>query len=154
MRIFYDNTTQNVTIENVNKYFSSGSLVAVADGSNVQIKYLNTDKFEVYDLFSNFQKEDGTPAGTDSSTVVTYLNSQFNRGLVKGVSSFSGLGNSKTISDSRVATGDVVMIQPIGSLLNEVLYVAVVSGAFTVTRSVIVSITGLTSDLNFFWIKM
>lgn len=78
MRIFYDNNTRTVTIENVNKYFSNASLEALPDGDNISIKYVNTDKLEIYDHFSAFQKENGTQAGANVTEVVDYLNLQFN----------------------------------------------------------------------------
>lgn len=153
MRIFYDNSTRTVTIENVNKYFSSGSLIATADGNNISIKYNNTDKLEVYDLFSNFSKQDNSPAGATVGDAVNYLNGEFNRGLIDEASSFVGLSTTKTITDARIKVGDTILLQGLGTLNETFGYIAS-NGSFTVTRTVISVVIGLTNNLAFKWVRI
>lgn len=152
MKVFFDNNTRTITIENVNKYFTSGSLVATADSNNVSIKYTNNDKLEVFDDFSAFTKQDGSSAGANVSSVVSYLNGEFNKGLLMGSDTFSGLTTTKTVTDSRITSTDNIIVQGLGSL-NEVLGVTVSNGSFIITRTVIVALTGLTNNLVFKWVR-
>lgn len=153
MKIYYDTQTRNVTIENINRFFASGSLIATADGSNVAIKYVNTDRLEIYDVYTLFKQENGTSAGATVGDVVNYLNGEFNKGIIMGQSSFSGLGTTRTVTDSRIKPSDKIVITPIGTI-NEVLGVTVTNGAFTVTRSVVATLVGLTNNLTFDWVRM
>lgn len=153
MKIGYDNNTRNVLIENFNRLFASGSLIASNVGDFVGIKYVDTDRFEIYDVYTNIQKLDGSSAGETASDVVTYLNGEFNRGIIMGQSSFTGLGLTKTVSDSRIKAGDKIVITPLGTI-NEVFGITVINGSFTVTRSVVATLVGLTNNLAFDWVRM
>lgn len=152
-KVFYDSATRNVIIENVSRYFSSGSLLATNVGDYVAIKYLTTDKLEVYDLFGNFLKENGTSAGANVTQVVDYLNGEFNKGLIDQASSFTGLSTTKTITDARIKAGDTILLQGIGTL-NETLGYTASNGSFTVTRTVISVVIGLTNNLAFKWVRI
>lgn len=82
MKIYYDESKQNVIFEGFNRYFSMGSLVAILDGDNVEVKYSDTDITEFYLETANIQDKDGNSAGVTPQDVVDYLNTEFNKGSV------------------------------------------------------------------------
>lgn len=153
MRIFYDLTARNIDFEGLGRYFSSGSMEAISDGNNVIAQYKDSNVKEIYEHFSNIQKEDGSPAGANVTEVVDYLNEEFSKGIILGQSSFSLLSVSKTVTDSRIRPNNKIMVQPIGTI-NEILGVTVANGSFTVTRTVVGVLAGLTNNLTFDWVRL
>lgn len=156
MRIFYDVTARNIDIVGSGRFFSSGSLEAIASGNNVIVQYKDSGVQELNDHFSVVQKQDNSQAGTTVTEVVDYLNNEFNKGIIKGVASFSLLSLTKVVTDSRVKVGDVISITPQGSTLNESVWSETVTtdGQFTVRRKVIDILSGLTSGLSFGWFRI
>lgn len=80
MRVFYDSLKDNIIFEGFDRYFSLGSLIAIGDGNNIDVKYTDTNISEFYILYSDILKEDGTNAGETVQEVVDYLNEEFNKG--------------------------------------------------------------------------
>jgi hypothetical protein len=158
MKTGYDNNTRNVLIENFNRLFASGSLIASNFGDLVGIKYLDTDRFEIYDIYdiyTNIQKLDGSTAGANVGAVVDYLNAEFAKGRITGSGEFSGLTSTRTISDARIKAGDKIIVSPQSATLNEIIFVSAVSdGNFIVTRVIINALGVLTSALNFNWFRI
>lgn len=154
MRIFYDNLARNIDIEGLGRYFSSGSLEAIADGSiDVFVRYKDSTTREIQVPFTEIQQENGTSAGATQSQVLDYLNEEFSKGIILGQASFSLLSTTKTVLDSRVRPNNKIMVQPLGSI-NEILGVTVTNGSFTVTRSAVAVLAGLTSNLTFDWVRL
>lgn len=82
MRIYYDTQKRNIIFEGFNRYFSMGSLVALADGDDVDIKYSDTNISEFYLYYEDVQDEQGNSAGANAIEVSAYLNQEFNKGSV------------------------------------------------------------------------
>lgn len=155
MKVYFDNQTNNIIIEGLTRFFPSGSLVAVADGNNVYINYINNPILEVYDNYANFLKSDGSPAGASASSVVTYLNNEFAKGRITGSGVFSGLATSMTVTDSRVKAGDKIIPAPQTTALNEIVFAEPATDGSVVIRRVIINVLGaLTSNLNVNWFRI
>ncbi len=156
MRIFYDNETENIVFENDDRLFSKGSLVAVADGNNIEILYNGTGSNSFYLEFTDVQKEDGSQAGGNVSDVVDYLNIEFNIGKrVEGESNFVGLSPTVNVTDNNLVDGDVIYITPTVNVINEFYFATtVINNTFVVNRIVINALGGLTNGLPFRWRKL
>lgn len=152
MKIYYDLATRNINFEGLGRFFGSGSMEAVTEGDYVYVQYIGSQVKEIYELYTVIQKEDGSPAGVNPTEVVVYLNEEFSKGIIMGQSSFSLLSATITVVDSRIRSNNKIITQPIGAV-NEVLGVTVSNGAFTVTRTVISVVSGLTNNLVFEWVR-
>ena len=78
-KVFYDEVAKNIVVNQTNRVFASGSCVAEADGNFIKIRYSNSDIVDIYKTFDQFSKEDGSPAGSNVSEVLTYLNNEFDK---------------------------------------------------------------------------
>ena len=156
MKIFYDKETENIVFENDDRLFSKGSLIAVADGDNIEVLYKGTGSNSFYLVFSDIQKEDGSQAGSNVSDVVDYLNIEFNIGKrIEGEDSFVGLSPTVNVTDNNLVDGDVIYIVPTVSVVNEIYFPTIVqNNSFTVNRIVINALNGLTVNLPFKWRKL
>lgn len=156
MKIFYDLNARNINIFGSGRFFSSGSLEAVASGNNVIVQYKDSGIQELNDHFSVVQKQDNSQAGENVTEVVDYLNNEFNKGIVKGTASFSLLTVTKVVTDSRVRIGDVISVSPTSTSLNDVLWTEPVTtnGQFTVRRRIIDLLGNLTNNLSFGWFRI
>jgi hypothetical protein len=151
MKIYYDILAQNVSFEAFGRYFGNGSLEAVAEGNNVFARYRGTTLKEFYEHFSLIQKQDGSPAGTNATEVVAYLNNEFNQVISLGIAETTATIQTKrplkTVNNTSLeGVGNITIPSPKPSLN------LVKSDANTITETVIArweipanSITALSS---------
>lgn len=92
MRVFYDSLKDNIIFEGFDRYFSLGSLIAIGEGNNIDVKYTDTNISEFYILYSDILKEDGTTAGETVQEVVDYLNEEFNKGSMSEQMIYAPIG--------------------------------------------------------------
>lgn len=154
MKVFYDDISNNVVIETLDRYFGTNALVAENLNGKVLIKNTMSNFNEVFDVYTNFQKEDGAPSGANITDTIAYLNTEFQKTNLKGTASFSLLSTTVTINNPRIKLGDMFVFTILGTSANELLLTqSVTDGVLIVKRSVISVVTGLTSGLNFSWAK-
>lgn len=155
MKVYFDEDTGVIVINNQNRLFAGGSMIASKDGDKVQIKYKNSNIIEVKTDYSNYIDANDNSAGEDADEVVDYLNSEFSKGAISGNDAFSLLSATVTITDNRIKTGDKIVVSPQVNALNDVVYVSnVANGSFVVSRKIIDGLGSLTSGLTFNWIRL
>lgn len=155
MRVYYDTEALNIVVDDIGRYFPSGSLIAENVAGKVNIKNKNTNVNELYTEFDNIVKVDDTPAGANINETLEYLNNEFAKGMITGQDSFTGGAATITVSNARILSGDRIMVFPQGAVLNEVIFVSSVSdGSFVVSRTIVNALGVLTSGLIFNWIRL
>lgn len=156
MKIFFDENSENITIENDDKLFPIGSLIAESDGDNVIVRYNDVNLYNLYVNYGEIQKEDGSTAGNNVTETVEYLNIEFNKGgAIEGDESFTGLDLTINVVDNRLKTGDVIIVFPTVNVVNEYLFATVVvNNNFTIVRNVVNTVAGATPNLPVKWKKL
>lgn len=76
MKVYYEQTTNSVILENQDRLFPNTLIAEIVDGQ-IAIKDKDVNVIEVIREFDFFQREDGSQAGTDINEALAYLNGQF-----------------------------------------------------------------------------
>lgn len=156
MRIYFDEQTENIIIENDERLFPIGSLIAEAQGQDVSIRYNDVNFNNIFINFSEIQKQDGSPAGGTVTDVVNYLNGEFDKGgAIEGDETFNALDLTINVTDNRLRTGDVIYVAPTINVVNEFTFATVVvNNSFTIIRNTINQVTGATPNMPVKWKKL
>lgn len=98
MRIYFDELTNTVLLENLSRYKSGGALEAAIVSNNVSVRYTHTKKWLINLPYTEIFKEDGSLAGTDNITTIDYLNLEFNKsGLIELKNDLNNIPDLTTI---------------------------------------------------------
>lgn len=92
-------------INNVNRFLPNGSLNASVVDGLVSISYNDTDNVIAVHEYTQFIKEDNSPAGANITEVVDYLNSEFDK--ASGTNSFCRYELTDNVTLSVDLTGGV-----------------------------------------------
>lgn len=77
MKVYYNSATNTIVLGDVAQFFPKGALIASNVGNKVSVMYTNQNlNLAVYD-YSDYKKQDGSPAGANATAVVAYLNTEF-----------------------------------------------------------------------------
>jgi hypothetical protein len=156
MRVYYDENKNTVVIDTVSRYFRDGNLVAEVFGDDIAIKYEESETYEVFANYQDYQDGQGVDAGSTPQEVADYLNGEFQKdGIIEGETNFNGVDNTVNVIDDRLTEGDTIYVTPTVNVLNEFYFpTIVVNNSFTVNRIVINALNGLTVNLPFKWRKL
>lgn len=79
MRIYYDELRKNIVLGTTNRLFAAGSLIALPEAGRISVIYRSNSFRELWVKHTQILRENGSPAGSTLSSVVAYLNAEFNR---------------------------------------------------------------------------
>lgn len=121
MKIYYDQPSNTILLEGTGRYFPK-TLEAVDITGSVAVRDKGLSSMLLFDTYNNFQKKDGSAAGTDIATAITYLNGEFNKGWVM---------DGKTVNSTARALDTVFQVSATKEA--DVRYTIEISAAMTLT---------------------
>lgn len=109
MRVYFEEETNTVVIENQERLFAN-TLIAEELNGKVSIRDKALNIIEVVADYTQYQKEDSSPAGNNIQEVIDYLNSEFilkNTGRLQQGVPFNDLNYLYAVFSNSNSTWDV-----------------------------------------------